>query len=42
MGNIIGTGINNSIIIMIFIIYSFPIHEYSPKLLLLVAPDDPS
>lgn len=32
MGNIVGAGINNSIISMIFIFYSFPTHEYPSKL----------
>jgi len=38
MGNIVGVGINNPIIIMILIAYSFPIHEYFPKRLLPVDP----
>lgn len=39
MGNIVDAGINNSIIRMIFIFYSFPTHEYPPKLQLPVAPE---
>lgn len=39
MGNIVGAGINNSIISMIFIFYSFPTHEYPPKLQLPVDPE---